>query len=62
MKATKYKCSSCGKLTSGRLPTKHRQKGDGSFMFPRRHASIQGDPCPGIYEEATWVDVEILDR
>jgi hypothetical protein len=49
----KFKCSVCGKLTAGRLPS----GGDGSFYFPRRHKGSDGRPCPGNIEEAEWVTV-----
>ena len=64
---TRYKCTVCGKLTAGRLPRGPWEPGDGSFMYPRRHPCPSGErdiqghriPCPGIFEEPEWVDVEV---
>lgn len=56
----RYQCVKCGKLTAGRRPREHgRHYGDGSFFYPRRHKSAHGDPCPGVYEEATWVEAVV---
>lgn len=30
--------------------------GDGTERFPRRH-SVNGDVCPGVFDDADWVDV-----
>jgi hypothetical protein len=62
MKTIKFKCSICGKLTSGRMPINphnHKEKGDGSFRYPRRHKNENGGYCEGNYKEAIWVDVEL---
>lgn len=48
----RYECRACGKLTAGRRP----RGGDGSLMFPRRH-SVDGDVCPGSFDEAETVTV-----
>ena len=53
---TYFRCSFCGKITSGRLPKNGRHKGDTTFIFPRRHKLLNGDDCPGNIEEAEWVD------
>lgn len=62
MKVTRYKCVVCGKVTAGRLPVnqgRHRERGDGSFYFPRRHAGPDGETCEGVFDEAVPVDVEV---
>lgn len=54
----RFKCVVCGKVTGGRLPvsfSNHRERGDGSFYYPRRHNGPDGKPCPGNIQEATWV-------
>ncbi len=55
---TRFRCVACGKLTAGRISREGRDRGDKTARFPRHHASDQGDPCPGIYTEAEWVDVK----
>lgn len=63
-KVTRFKCPVCGKITAGRLPvnqSRHRERGDGTFYFPRRHNGPDGEPCPGNIEEAIWVDLEEED-
>lgn len=57
-KITKFKCSVCGKLTSGRIGRSGGYSGDTSHRFPRRHKN-DGKDCPGNIEEAEWVDVPI---
>lgn len=60
MRKTKFRCVICGKLTAGRLPvnsSNHRERGDGTFWFPRRHKK-NGRPCGGNILEAEWVDVK----
>jgi hypothetical protein len=54
---TRFQCRRCGKLTAGRMPRDSAATGDTSFRFPRRH-SIDGEICPGVFEEADWVDTE----
>jgi len=55
--ALKFKCAHCGKLTAGgRLPRVGREKGDGTFRFPRRHNGTDGQPCDGNIMEAEWVE------
>jgi len=58
---TRYKCVVCGKVTAGRLPqnpSRHREAGDGTLMYPRRHKGKDGKPCPGNIEHAEWVEVD----
>jgi hypothetical protein len=55
--ATAFKCASCGLVTTGRLPRAHREPGNGTYYYPRRH-KIAGLVCPGVYDEAEWVTVE----
>lgn len=58
---TAFRCVECGKITAGRLPVNpnnHRERGDGTFRFPRRHL-VNGQLCPGVLLEAEWVDVEV---
>lgn len=55
---TRFQCAVCGKITGGRLP----RHGDGTFYFPRHHASLHGDPCPGIFEGAEWVQVPVVQK
>lgn len=55
----RYKCSVCGKITRGRLPvsmTNHKERGDGTFYYPRKHW-VSGIVCPGTYQEAEWIEV-----
>lgn len=55
---TRFQCVVCGKITAGRVPvsfTNHRERGDGTFRYPRRHKGPDGQPCPGNIEEAEWV-------
>lgn len=52
MKVTRFKCTICGKVTTGRKP----RGGDGTFYFPRSHPGADGKPCPGNVEEAEWVE------
>ena len=57
LKQTRFRCAVCGKLTAGRVPvsfTNHRDRGDGTFRYPRRH-NVNGKPCPGNIQEAVWV-------
>lgn len=57
---TRFKCVRCGKLTTGRIPVNphnHREVGDGTFRYPRRH-KLNGELCPGVYEEAEWVGID----
>jgi hypothetical protein len=59
--ATRFKCVVCGKLTAGRLPVNphnHRERGDGTFWYPRRHKGKDGEPCPGNIEEAQIIEVK----
>jgi len=51
---TRFKCVVCGKLTAGKVPV----AGDGSQRYPRKHASEYGDPCPGCFIFADWVEQE----
>lgn len=51
---TRFKCVICGKLTAGKIPP----DGDLSERYPRRHGSKYGNPCPGCFQFAKWVDVE----
>ncbi|AFU88230.1 hypothetical protein CcrColossus_gp360 [Caulobacter phage CcrColossus] len=55
----RFQCVRCGKLTGGRRPRDGIGPGDGSYYWPRRHKSDLGDPCPGIYDEAEWVEREV---
>lgn len=55
---TKYKCVVCGKITAGRIPvslTNHREKGDLTFRYPRRH-KVKNELCSGSLQEAEWVE------
>lgn len=54
MPKSKFKCSICGKITSGRLP----KNGDGSFWYPRRHYDKTGILCLGNIQEAIVVDIK----
>lgn len=54
MRKTRFRCVVCGKFTAGKVPP----AGDLSERFPRRHKSEYGDPCPGVYQFAEWVDVD----
>jgi hypothetical protein len=59
MKKTRFRCVVCGKVTAGRLPvnpTNHRERGDGTLWYPRRHKH-NGEPCKGNILEAELVDV-----
>lgn len=59
---TRYKCIVCGKLTAGRIPvslTNHREKGDLTFIYPRRHKGKDNELCPGSLQEAEWVEEAI---
>ena len=55
----RFKCPKCGKLTAGRMPRDGIGPGNGTFYYPRRHKSEFGDPCPGSYDEAEWVEEEV---
>lgn len=55
---TRFRCRVCGKLTAGRIPREGRYVGDLSARFPRRH-NVNGQPCPGIIEDAEWIDVPL---
>lgn len=55
---TRFQCSVCGTLTGRRVI----QNRDGMFCFPRYHASLHGNPCPGIFEEATEVKVPSVQK
>lgn len=55
----RFRCPTCNKLTAGRRPREGRNRGDGTFYYPRWHASPLGDPCPGVFAEAEWVEREI---
>jgi hypothetical protein len=52
---TRFRCVTCGKLTSGRMP----RRGDTSARYPRRHYSNDGKICEGVFRDAEWVDVEV---
>ena len=57
VKSTRFRCAVCGKVTAGRVPvsfTNHRERGDGTFRYPRRH-NVNGKPCPGNIQEAEWI-------
>lgn len=57
---TRFKCAVCGKVTAGRVPVNprnHRERGDGTFRYPRKHRGPDGKPCPGNSQEAKWVNV-----
>lgn len=59
---TRFRCIVCGRMTAGRVPVdphNHRRRGDGTVRYPRRHNGPDGELCPGCYEEAEWVDVEV---
>jgi len=59
----RYRCRVCGKITAGRLPVNphnHRERGDGTFHFPRLHKGSDGQICDGCYEEADCVEAEAL--
>lgn len=54
---TRFRCVVCGKVTAGRRPRNphnHRERADGTAMFPRWHY-VGGKPCEGNYSEAEWV-------
>lgn len=54
---TRYKCVECGKLTAGRLPVNphnHRERGDGTARFPKKH-KVNGKLCLGVFKEAEWI-------
>lgn len=53
---TRFRCTHCGKLTTGRMPRAKGEIGDGTARFPRRH-KLAGKSCPGNIREAEWVDV-----
>ena len=53
MAKTKFKCVVCGKLTAGRAP----RGGDGTLRYPRKHKDKGGQPCPGNWLEAKWVNL-----
>ena len=55
-RVTKFKCVVCGKLTAGRMPRSGREVGDTTARWPRRH-KVNGVQCPGVWQEAEWVDV-----
>lgn len=60
LEITRFRCVVCGKLTAGRIPVNphnHREVGDGTFYYPRRHKGLDGKDCPGNIEEAEMVNV-----
>lgn len=54
-KVLRFRCRRCGRLTSGRMP----RRGDGSLRYPRDHRIFGGGTCPGVFEEADWVEVPV---
>lgn len=55
----RFRCVVCGKETAGRIPVNphnHRERGDGTLRYPRKHAN-NGEVCRGCYIEADWVQV-----
>lgn len=58
MKVTRFRCTVCGKLTTGRVPGTKWMKGDGTWRYPRRH-KVKGKPCTGNLLEAEWIDIEV---
>lgn len=57
MSQARFKCRVCGKLTAGRQTDGPRNLSDLSERYPRRH-KVGDAYCPGIYEEADWVEVD----
>lgn len=56
----RYRCVVCGAVTAGRRPVHphhHRERGDGTLYFPRRHHGPDGEPCVGNTEYAAIIDV-----
>lgn len=51
------RCVACGRKSGGRVPVNphnHRESGDGTFRYPRRHY-IGATLCPGNKQEAEWL-------
>lgn len=48
----KVRCSVCGRIYTARIP----KGGDGTFLYPRRHQSLIGNPCKGNLQEAEYLN------
>ena len=56
----RFRCSVCGRLTAGKVPNSDgRYAADKSERYPRMHRRPFGEPCPGVYEFAEWVEVSL---